>query len=126
MRRPNLDEILEMWARWLRNGCNQPRRGYASLIEMMMKTQCHFITGGGPPPDHLETSVETAVGLLGVKDELAAVVIRVEYGALAYRGIEAHTSQMGRAHALGITLRTYERKLAKARQHVEHYLHTTR
>ena len=55
--RRDLDSLFELWALWVRNGCNA-RSGFASMLEMMMVTRCQFTGGGGAPNDSLETSIE--------------------------------------------------------------------
>lgn len=122
MRRPDLDELLEMWARWIVNGCNSHGSGFASMLEMMMVTRCQFNGGGGPPSDYLEVSVEAAVMSLTAVDPESATVIRVEYGAWTSKSLDGATTQLARAHAMGITLRSYERRLKKAREYVRAYL----
>lgn len=121
MRRPDLEDLLEMWARWIVNGCNQ-RGGFSSMLEMMMVTRCQFSGGGGPPSDYLEMSVEMAVTSLATQDKDAAYILRVEYGAVTHWSLGEATDQLTRAHALGTTLRTYQRKLKKAREFVRAYL----
>lgn len=120
----NLERRLELWARWIVSGCNE-RSGFASMLEMMMSTRCQFSGGGGPPSDELESSVEAAVISLAAEDGKAALILRVEYGAWALRSLSnasIQPKQMDKAHALGVSLRTYKRKLAKARKHVGDHL----
>lgn len=65
--RRDLDYLFELWALWVRNGCNA-RSGFASMLEMMMVTRCQFSGGGGAPNDSLETSIEGAVTALTLVD----------------------------------------------------------
>lgn len=122
MRGMTLERRLELWARWIVTGCNSSRGGFASMLEMMMVTRCQFSGGGGEPRDEIETAVEAAVMSLTAGDESAALVLRVEYGAWAPKSLDGATTQLDKAHALGLSLRTYKRKLAKARKHVAEYL----
>ncbi|EIY9888895.1 hypothetical protein [Escherichia coli] len=112
--RRDLDSLFELWALWVRNGCNA-RSGFASMLEMMMVTRCQFTGGGGAPNDSLETSIEGAVTALTVVDETAALVVRIEYGAWEIRGLDINAPHIDKAHALSLSLRQYRRKLAKAR-----------
>lgn len=117
----SLERRLELWARWIVNGCNG-RSGFASMLEMMMTTRCQFNGGGGEPKDDIETGVEAAVMSLTAIDDSAAMVLRVEYGAWSYRCLDNAATQIDKAHALSLSLRTYKRRLAKARRHVAEYL----
>lgn len=116
-----LEQRLELWARWIVGGCNS-RSGFASMLEMMMVTRCQF-SGGGEPKDQIEMEVEAAVMSLTNCDEKAARILRIEYGAIengawAPKSLDKAHTQMDKAHALGLSLRTYKRKLAKARLYV--------
>lgn len=119
--RRDLDSLFELWALWVRNGCNA-RSGFASMLEMMMVTRCQFTGGGGAPNDSLETSIEGAMTALTVVDETAALVVRIEYGAWEIRGLDINAPHIDKAHALSLSLRQYRRKLAKARAYVVDYL----
>lgn len=123
--RRDLDYLFELWALWVRNGCNS-RSGFASMLEMMMVTRCQFSGGGGTPNDSLETSVEGAIAALTKIDETAAIVVRIEYGAWEIRGLDISAPHIDKAHALSLTLRQYRRKLAKARSFVTDYLKESR
>lgn len=123
--RMTLERRLELWARWIINGCNSRGAGFASMLEMMTITRCQFSGGGGEPRDDIEAGVEAAVMSLTAVDKDAARILRVEYGAWAPKSLDGATTQLDKAHALGLSLRTYKRKLAKARQHVASYLGIT-
>ncbi|HGE7088428.1 TPA: hypothetical protein ACGB3K_005168 [Klebsiella aerogenes] len=123
--RRDLDYLFELWALWVRNGCNS-RRGFASMLEMMMVTRCQFSGGGGAPNDSVETSIEGAVAALTLVDETAAVVVRIEYGAWEIRGLDINAPHIDKAHALSLSLRQYRRKLAKARSFVTEHLKESR
>lgn len=127
MRPQNLERLLEMWARWIQNGCCLPSgNGFASMLEMMMETRCQFNGGGGLPPDVLETKVEGAVSLLAKADKLAALVIRIEYGAWRLPNMRTNAKQIDKAHALRMPLRTYERKLCAGRRFIAEKLGISR
>lgn len=122
-----LDRLLELWALWILRGCNA-RSGFASMLDMMAVTGGQFTGGGGVPNDEIETSVEGAVALLTIEDELAATILRLEYGVWRFR--EETRTQLDRAVKLRLSLGQYRRKLAKARQflmrHLEHRRINTR
>lgn len=123
MRRRDLDYLFELWARWIHNGCNVRRGGFASMLEMMMATQCQFSGGGGgEPKDEIEASVEAAVMALAQIDEDAALIVRIEYGAWVFKSLDGTATQLEKAHALSMTLVTYKRKLAKARSFVTDHM----
>ncbi|MFA9209481.1 MAG: hypothetical protein ACEQSN_15015 [Yersinia sp. (in: enterobacteria)] len=122
-RRDDVDYLLELWARWIQNGCNEGRSGFASMLEMMMVTRCQFSGGGGGSPrDEIETGVEAAVMALTAEDAKAALILRIEYGAWEIRTLDCSSTQLEKAHALSLTLRTYKRKLAKSRSFVADFL----
>lgn len=114
-----LDTLLELWALWILRGCNS-RAGFASMLQMMMATRCQFSGAGGAPNDEIETRVEGGVALLATRDELAALVLRVEYGVYTFKD-EART-QLDKAVKLRLSLNQYRRKLNKARQFVAKYI----
>lgn len=117
----SLERRLELWARWIFNGKTESS-GFASMLEMMMVTRCQFSGGGGAPRYDLEADVEAAVISLRMTDGSAAKILEVEYGAWVPKSLDGATKQLDKAHALGLSLRTYKRKLAKARKHVADYL----
>lgn len=114
-----LDQLLELWALWIVRGCNS-RQGFASMLQMMMATRCQHSGAGGAPNDEIETRVEGGVALLATRDELAALVLRVEYGVYTFKD-EART-QLDKAVKLRLSLNQYRRKLNKARQFVAKYI----
>lgn len=117
----NLDQLLELWARWIQNGCNQPT-SYSSIIDMLMTTRGQPGGSNAAPNDSLETSVEGAVSLLTVIDEDAAHVLRVEYGAIFIKDFDPKDRQIDKAHRLGMSVRTYKNRLHRARNYVANWL----
>lgn len=120
-RRLSLERRLELWARWIFNGKTESS-GFSSTLEMMMVTRCEFSGDGSVPSYDLEADVEAAVMSLRMTDGSAAKILEVEYGAWVPKSLDGATKQLDKAHALGLSLRTYKRKLAKARKHVADYL----
>lgn len=122
MARRDLDARLDLWARWIARGCNASGAGFASMLDMMITTRCQFNGGGGTPNDSIETHVEGALAALTLVDEKAAFVARVEYGPYwIYTNTPAKT-QIDRAHAIGMSVRTYKRHLTRGRAFLTDYL----
>lgn len=113
-----LDAVLDLWARWILRGCNS-RSGFASMGEMMIVTRCQFSGGGGTPNDEIETRIEGGVAWLTTQDELAATILRAEYGVITFKS--RPRTQLDKAVALRLSVQRYRRKLAKARQVVAFY-----
>lgn len=118
-----VDDLLEMWARWIQNGCNQSG-GFSSIFEMMMVTRGQF-SGSSEPNDSIETRIEGAVSLLTQKDRQAATVLRVEFGAWPLRDVEPNARQIDKAHAMRMPLRTYKHRLHRARRFVAECVRAT-
>lgn len=123
-----LDSALESWARWVdRGGFAAPagRSMLAQLIDGKGEILFHNKGGSREPLEARELRIEGVVLRLAEASLLRADVLRLECGAGAWavckrRGIRGYDfehdmGQFGRAHALGISLRTYERHLAAAR-----------
>ena len=125
-----LDVALDLWARWTCADQSAPagRTMLAKLIDN--KGELFFGGGGssGPQTGGIECAIEAAVLSLFTADPLNADVLRMEYNAAwwlvaARRGIAQYdprgADQYNKAHALGISLRTYERRLKAARAFIE-------
>jgi hypothetical protein len=125
-----LDVALDLWARWTCADQTAPagRSMLAKLIDN--KGELFFGGGGGSGPQTggIECAIEAAVLSLFAADSLNADVLRFEYNAAwwqvaARRGIAHYdprgADQYNKAHALGISLRTYERRLKAARASIE-------
>jgi len=114
-----IDSLLDLWARWIFRG-RSASGGFASMLQMMMETHCQFSGGGGAPNDEIETRVEGGVALLTTLDEVAATVLRVEYGVWTMKSRPRR--QLDKAAALRMSLNQYQRKLKKARDFVGRYV----
>lgn len=128
-RHDELDEILELWARWVDQGGVLPTGGASMLARMVDNKGMLFFGGSGAsvPVDCVELRVESLVMGLAKVNPIAADVLRLEVGAGwepvvkrygGRRGGHAESSQIGRAALLGLSDRTYRRRLMEARQHV--------
>jgi hypothetical protein len=128
-----LDELLESWARWCDSPSDVVSYGGSggSMLARLIDTRgdLNFGGGGGPagPVDTIETNIEMAVVSLGAQNQLAADVLRLEcvagwWQVTSRRGIRGYDprglGQLQNALALGISVRTYRRRLAEAREYV--------
>lgn len=127
--RNDLDELLEAWVRWCHAGGILPAMG-ASTIAKLMENKGNITFGSGghqhaPIIDSVEANIEAIVMNMAHQHPLQADVLRLEYGAgwtavaqrQSLRGY--HSTNMGqfeKAQALGVSVRTYRRYLATARE----------
>ena len=125
-----LHTLLEQWARWIKQGrpVGPGASGFDSMIHMMMVTGCQFSGGqSGPRAPNVglasvEQVIDTAVVKLAAGDHpMRAKVLRVEYGVVRLKNVR-DPKQEHLAHALGMSVRTYKRNLAAAREHVSQTL----
>lgn len=129
----DLDRLLELYARWLENGEIGLAVGSASsLLARWMDAKGHMVFGGsGPceamPRDSVESRIHLAIYYLARESPLCADVLRLEidagwrevaqrYRAPTYR--PRTSGQLEKALTLGVSLRTYKRRLAEARDFV--------
>jgi hypothetical protein len=126
----NLQPALELWARW-HLGEGRPSGGRTLLAKLIDNKGALFASGSGPsgtPLDGVECAIESVVLAMALSDPLRADVLRLEFNAAwwlvaARRGIEGYDSrgvgQFEKAHALGISLRNYQRRLFEALETIE-------
>lgn len=128
-RHDELDEILELWARWVDLGGVLPTVGASMLARMVDNKGMLFFGGGGAsvPVDCVEGRVEALVMSLSKVNPVAADVLRLEVGAGwqsvvrrygGRRSDKPESSQLGRSALLGLSDRTYRRRLQEARRHL--------
>lgn len=126
-RQNELDELFELWARWCYGGYSSNVAG-PSLLARWMDSKGHIVFGAGSvgPTNTVEELIEAAVFSLSTREPLTARVLRWEYGVgsevWAWRGDDADAkalTQADKAQALGVSLRTYRRRLASGRAEVE-------
>lgn len=133
----DLDDLLERWARWCMQGSGV---GLGSSLLGLLIDNGGVIsrstggTGGEPMCAQaypLEERIEYAVVSLARDDLLTADVLRLEYNAGVSRVVNRrrlrgydhrNIGQQQKANALGLGVRTYRRRLASARAHVEQAL----
>jgi hypothetical protein len=126
-RHGNINELLEAWARWCHLGGAVVGSG-SSMLARMIDNQglMNFGASGGQSTgaDSLEASIEATVLVMANSDQLKADVLRLEYGAgwhsvikrRRIRGYDARNSgQDEKSKALGVSVRTYRRRLSEAR-----------
>jgi len=136
-RGPNtVDAALELWARWCFAGggpISSGRTMLAQLIDNKGELLFGGSSGSSGPSDSLEIQIEAEVLRMFAADPLRADVLRLEFGAgwwqvAARRKIRGYdprgVGQFEHADALGLTLRTYRRRLAEARHLIEVLLGT--
>ena len=129
----DLDDLLERWARW----CSEAFYGGVTGLSggsLLGRLIDGHIGGGGfvetvsTSAFPLEERLEYAVVALSVNEALTADVLRMEYDANLSLVARRHdlanydsrfAGQLQKAHALGVGVATYRRRLAKARAHIE-------
>lgn len=120
MSQAHLKELFDSWARWVHQGGLLP--GGSSIMAKMIDSKgfMSFGSGGGrgPSPDCIEAQIETALMKLNEKHSDAVYVFRLEYGAIRRAGFDPEQTQTIKAHALGISVRTYRRRLDLCTRHV--------
>lgn len=131
-----LERRLNDWARWVVSGGQE--KAAPSLLARWMAGKGHIVFGSGSsdPADVIETIIESTVMRMFAADalgELRADVLRLEFGAgshqvaarRAIKGFDPRThSQAKMAEAMGITYRTYRRRLAEAKKTVNDAINT--
>lgn len=130
----DLDDLLERWARWCLEGAGA---GFGTSVLGLLIDNGGIIsrssggTGGEPMCAQsypLEERIEYAVVALAHEDLLTADVLRLEYNAGVARVVNRrklrgydhrNIGQLQKAHALGVGVATYRRRLAKGRAQIE-------
>ena len=123
-----LDKLLHAWAAWSFGGLGGLGSGSSMLAQLIEKKGEIFFggsTGSSGPADGIEVRIEAAVMEMAAKCLDQADVLRLEYAAGCWevcqrRKIQdydpATASQLDRARAMGLSWRTYQRRLAAARE----------
>lgn len=129
--RNGTDDALERWACWCYEGKAAPSAGRSMLAKLIdNKGELFFggATGSTEPVDSVEGLIESTVARMFSEDPMCADVLRLEHDAGFWevaqrRGIAGYDprgiDRFEKAEALGITLRTYRRRLKEARDKVE-------
>jgi DNA-directed RNA polymerase specialized sigma subunit, sigma24 homolog len=107
----SLDEAIELWARWTVTGGSLNSGGFQSMLHMMMVTHCVFSGGGKKaitPDEGVEAEIESCLMKLRREESLIPDVIKIEYMLDA--------TQMKKAERMGISLKTYKKRLQQGRK----------
>jgi len=116
--REDLEQWLERWAKWVSGG-----DGLMSSLGRLANVRTGGDGGGGLVVYEDQERTEFAVIQLAHADEMAARVVRIEFGVRpAGVSVTQCRKRIGRAQALGISYATYRRKLLKAEQMISDYL----
>lgn len=122
-----LDKLLYGWAAWCVGGLGGLGSGSSMLAQLIDKKGEIFFdgpSGSRGPADGIEQRIETIVMEMAVKNIEQADVLRLEYQAgwwvvcerWSIQNYDASgATQLDRARALGLSWRTYKRRLAAAR-----------
>ncbi len=123
-----LDKLLHGWAAWTYGGFGGLGSASSMLAQLIDKKGEIFFdgpSGSSGPADGIEQRIEAVVMEMAAKSLEQADVLRLEYAAglpqvCERRKIQDYdpstASQLDRARALGLSWRTYKRRLAAARE----------
>lgn len=116
------DDVFNSWARWVNQGGHAP--GGQSILSKLIDNKGMVTYGGGVGPslDCIEAEIESALCALQRDNPNSVHLFRLEYAAIRQRGFDASKPQLEKSHALGISVRTYKRRLSTARTFVIHRL----
>lgn len=118
--RQYIEQVFENWSRWVHQGGLVA--GYRSMMSVMIANQGVISFGGGgrasPIVDCVEADIEAALMNLAQQSPKSAEVLRVHYGVKRVGGLSADALRSDKALALGISVKTYESHLTKAKKHV--------
>lgn len=111
---------FDAWARWVHGGCLV--RPQTSVLGVLIEYQGVPPRGaGGSKPLYyrcVEADIEAAVITLAGQEPAAVVVLRLEFGATKVARLNAKPNQRDKAHAIGISLRTYQTRLSRAKSFI--------
>lgn len=113
----SLDEAIELWARWTVTGGSLNSGGFQSMLHMMMTTHCVFSGGGKKaitPDEGVEAEIESCLMRLRQQESPIPDVIKIEY--------MLDVTQLKKAERLGISLKTYKKRLQQGRQTILQHL----
>lgn len=120
MRESEFSDIVEAWARWCHQGKLMPVG--SSIMSRFIENKGHITFGSGgtsaPIIDCIESDIELALMALNDRDPDAVMLFRLEHGALRMNKFDPTKPQLEKAACLGISVRTYRRRLAKCKEHV--------
>ena len=123
-----LDKLLHGWAAWCAGGLGGIGSGSSMLAQLIdKKGEIYFDgpSGSSGPADGIELRIESVVMEMATKSLEQADVLRLEYAAGWWQVCErwkiqdydpSGSTQLDRARVLGLSWRTYKRRLAAARE----------
>lgn len=129
-----LDVLLHKWAIWTFGGVGLLGAGasmLARLIDRKGENMFSGASGHSAPQDGIEVLIEGFVTELAAMSLDRADALRLEFSAgwwnvCERRGVAdyepAEANQSDRAHALCMSLRSYERKLSEAKKYIQERL----
>lgn len=118
MNKQLLESLFHDWARWVHQG-GVSDSGH-SIIAKLMATRGVLIRGSGHggPVDCVEAEIEVALARINQQKPAAVTLFRLEYGAIRQPGFNPEQTQILKAHALGISVRTYKRRLSAVKNFI--------
>ncbi|KIC79716.1 hypothetical protein [Pseudomonas sp. C5pp] len=130
-RAADIESLLQAWAVWC-HGDSGLLGGGSTMLAKLIEGKGQILFGGSggasSPRDEIESRIEAAVLAMAAKSPDRADILRMEYsagwwGVCARRQIKGYdprgTDQLKRALAMGVSLRTYKRRLAEAREEIQ-------
>ena len=122
-----LESLLESWSRWVHQG-SLTMQG-TSIIGVMMDNGGLMGSGnkgGGSRPllgcDSREAYVEALLVRLSLTKPDQVKALRLEYGAIWIKRLPSPATQSDKAHALNVSLRTYQNRLYFVKNYLSKYL----
>jgi hypothetical protein len=112
------DDWFDKWAAYVQRG---GECGYKSIMSLLIETKGHLVRSARrvePNTSSFELAIEIAVCELATKNQAAATVLRVEYGAKVISSLPPNPTQNQKALKLNMSLRTYHRRLRDAKNYV--------
>tara|TARA_R110002033_G_scaffold171199_1_gene218035 strand:+ start:13915 stop:14412 length:498 start_codon:yes stop_codon:yes gene_type:complete len=122
-----LDELCESWARWVhRGGLAVSGQSVLSKLIDNHGVMNYGSGGSGPTLNCVEADIEAALMSFYVVNPAAVELFRLQYGAIQRPGFDPDNHQIDKAAALGISARTYKRRLGLVRAHITEKLTKSR
>jgi len=118
--RQQVEKLFEMWARWCHSGSVLPASG-ASVLSKMIDNHGLMIFGSGgstPNLDCVESDIERALSRLYLTHPDTVKTVRFEYLGRFKDEDNLPLNQVRKAASMGVSIRTFERRLAKGRAYV--------
>lgn len=111
--RAHQTRLLESWARWVSQ--DGTLSGGQSMLSKLIDNKgmvFYGATNASPLIDCIEARIEARLMQLYNEHAQHVELLRLEYGAVQVKGVNPSDSQTAKAHAMGMSLRTYQRHLS--------------